>query len=149
MHDRCAACELPLEREPGFYLGSVYFNYLATAIVTTGLFLWLTMAMQVARPYALAAGVATATVFPVLFFRFARGLWLFGDFFFDRTPQSGKLPPGEQDAPDFRGAQATDAPSAACMCPFCHRRFDFPTSRAGTWGVCPKCRGQVLLVTSP
>ena len=140
MHERCSHCELPLEREPGFYLGSVYFNYLATTIVTIAFFFALTEGFETPRPLSLALATALAVLFPAVFFRYARALWLFGDFYFDRTPQSGKLSNDETVAP------RPNATGPTCVCPFCHRRFAFPAEHAGKWGACPQCRGNVLLV---
>ena len=35
MAERCTECGLRFHREPGFYLGSIYFNYGLTAILVT------------------------------------------------------------------------------------------------------------------
>src|SRR5688500_10126255 len=35
MNDQCAECGCDFRREPGFYLGSIYFNYGLTALVVT------------------------------------------------------------------------------------------------------------------
>ena len=41
MHETCAHCHLKFEREPGYFLGSIYINYGITAlIVTVG---WITL----------------------------------------------------------------------------------------------------------
>ena len=38
MHQRCPACNLLFEREPGYFLGAMYFSYaFATAFLVTGL----------------------------------------------------------------------------------------------------------------
>src|SRR5262245_39347605 len=33
MHERCSECGKSFEREPGFFLGSIYFNYGLTALI--------------------------------------------------------------------------------------------------------------------
>ena len=33
MHERCPHCGVKFEREPGFFLGSIYINYGLTALI--------------------------------------------------------------------------------------------------------------------
>ena len=44
MHDRCPACGLKFEREPGYYLGAMYVSYglALVTIVVIAIALWLT-----------------------------------------------------------------------------------------------------------
>jgi hypothetical protein len=64
MHESCDHCGLRYQREPGYFLGSIYFNYGLTAPIV-----W---------PLALFC-----LLFPLWFFRYARSLWLGFDHFFD------------------------------------------------------------------
>ena len=76
MQAACPACGLSFAREPGFYLGSIYFNYGFTVILTGSLYAALVLAGGCSHEAALAACLATAVVFPILFFRHARSLLL-------------------------------------------------------------------------
>jgi hypothetical protein len=85
MHESCAHCGLKYEREPGYFLGSIYINYGVTAfLLTAG---WIAMrygfgfeARNLLIPFALCL-----VVFQTLFFRYARALWLAMDCRFDQS----------------------------------------------------------------
>jgi uncharacterized protein (DUF983 family) len=81
----CSTCNLRFEREQGYFVGAIYLNYAATiAIVVPGYFL---------LDYFSAASLSTqlilwgtvAAIFPVLFFRYSKGLWLGLGYLFDST----------------------------------------------------------------
>ncbi|MFM8891934.1 MAG: DUF983 domain-containing protein [Planctomycetia bacterium] len=76
MRPACPACGLSFAREPGFYLGSIYFNYGFTVILTGALYATLVLAVGTSHEVALVACLATAVAFPILFFRHARSLLL-------------------------------------------------------------------------
>ncbi len=79
MHERCAVCALKFEREPGYFLGAMYFSYAMAVPLLAGflaLFWWLT-------PWSwgyilLAATVALLPFAPALTL-FARVLWIYLD----------------------------------------------------------------------
>jgi len=84
MTERCSECGLDIRREPGFYLGSIYFNYGVTAFIVTAVYL-AAMAEGYGRDRRLmGATVAFCVVFPLWFFRYARSLWLGMDHYVDR-----------------------------------------------------------------
>jgi uncharacterized protein (DUF983 family) len=74
MEERCPSCGLDLKREQGYYVGAMYINYGVTAAVI------LAAGIPVATRYPLATFSwplgAFAIVFPLLFFRWSRSLWL-------------------------------------------------------------------------
>ncbi len=73
---KCDACGLGFEREPGFYLGSIYVNYGMTSILTTAAYVVLWLGFDVA-PRSLLFGLTPfCVVFPMFFFRYARAMWL-------------------------------------------------------------------------
>jgi uncharacterized protein (DUF983 family) len=72
----CRGCGLSFEREPGFYLGSIYINYGVTVICTGLLYAALVLGLRTSHQTALAATLVMAVVLPVAFFRHARA-WLF------------------------------------------------------------------------
>lgn len=84
MHSECQVCGLGFEREQGFFVGAIYLNYAATVmIVLPGYFVvdYLT-GMSVTRQL-LIWGVLTV-IFPFLFFRHSRSLWLSLAYLLDR-----------------------------------------------------------------
>jgi uncharacterized protein (DUF983 family) len=88
MHEKCAECGLDIRREPGFYLGSIYFNYGLTAFILTAVYIG-AMAKGYGRsPYLLWGTAAFCVVFPLWFFRYARSLWLGMDHYVDRSSAS-------------------------------------------------------------
>jgi uncharacterized protein (DUF983 family) len=74
IHPSCASCGLDFRQEPGYYVGAMYVNYLATAAV--GVPAALLLMGRVPGPPLLAGLLAWAALFPPVFFRFARALWL-------------------------------------------------------------------------
>lgn len=86
MYPRCTACDYDFEREGGFYLGAIYFNYGLTALAITIAYPVLTVSRLVPAKTALWGCFAFVVIFPLLFFRFARSLWLGFDEWMD--PQS-------------------------------------------------------------
>ncbi len=88
MHEDCPTCGHPFHRESGFYLGAIYFNYGLTALVITIAYPVLTLTGLVSSRVALIGTLTFAVLFPIVFFRFARSLWLAFDEMID--PQDGK-----------------------------------------------------------
>jgi hypothetical protein len=72
----CPLCRLRFEPEQGFYVGAIYVNYAATmAVVIPGYFLLdVFTAATITQQLLLWGGVTL--VFPVVFFRHSRSLWL-------------------------------------------------------------------------
>jgi len=80
MHERCAACELLFEREPGYFVGAIYVNYAFAIVFGCGavlLFDWL-VGLSLAQQLTLA--VLLVTAIPLLLFRHARSCWLALDY---------------------------------------------------------------------
>lgn len=89
MNERCSGCGLKFEREPGYFLGSIYLNYGVAVAAAVGLHFLLADALEwsATAEFALIAPVAAAL--GLLFFRWARALWLAFDLSID--------PPGPED----------------------------------------------------
>lgn len=83
MHDRCQHCGLLYEREPGFFLGSIYYNYGLTSLIATAAYPIATFGLSYPRTPTIACIVAFVVFFPLWFFRYARSLWLGFDQFVD------------------------------------------------------------------
>lgn len=88
MNSRCSSCSFPFERPSGYFLGSTYINYGVTAFTTTVVYVVLYFGFGFEKRTLLPGMLAFCLVFPLVFFRFARSLWLSLDCFFDRVGAS-------------------------------------------------------------
>jgi uncharacterized protein (DUF983 family) len=81
MNRRCSHCGLWFERAPGYFLGSIYVNYAATGLIAS--VLYLAPMLWTGRPITWLIGpvVGFCVVFPIVFFRYARSLWLAFDHY--------------------------------------------------------------------
>jgi len=85
MEKRCSACGFQFERAPGYFLGSTYINYGATTLLTTWTYMVLRFGFDVSKAFLIPVLAAFCVIFPVVFFRYARSLWLSFDCYIDRT----------------------------------------------------------------
>jgi uncharacterized protein (DUF983 family) len=76
MHEGCAVCGLRYEREPGYFVGAIYVNYAVTIVVAAGTVLVLDWTIGLTLAQQLAIGIALGALVPVVFFRYARSVWL-------------------------------------------------------------------------
>ena len=76
MNERCPQCGVKFEREPGFFLGSIYINYGLTALLVTIAYPLLLFVGNVSERPLLFGAVAFTVLFPILLFPWARSLWL-------------------------------------------------------------------------
>ncbi len=83
MHERCAACHLHFEREPGYFVGAIYINYAATAILMMTGYVLLDVYTTLSVTTLLVIWSVFGIVFPLAFFRYSRSLWLAIDHLFD------------------------------------------------------------------
>ena len=74
MEPSCPACGLSFHPESGYYVGAMYVNYFTT--VALALPLALVLLGRVPAPVLVAPLVAFGVLFPVVFFRHSRSLWL-------------------------------------------------------------------------
>jgi uncharacterized protein (DUF983 family) len=86
MNTACPMCGLTFQREPGYFLGAMYFSYtlgIAIMVPLFYLFQWLFPTW----PGVLVAAVAVLPYIPLtpLVFRYSRALWLY----FDRSADPG------------------------------------------------------------
>lgn len=86
---KCPHCGRVVERESGFFLGSIYFNYGLTALITAIAYPVLLFVYRVDDTQLQIGILAFAIFFPMWFFRYARSLWLGFDQFAD--PREGTL----------------------------------------------------------
>jgi hypothetical protein len=84
MNERCPACGHVFGREPGYFLGAMYFGY-ALGVPVLGLFLllaWLQWPDWPLYQLLLVALVGFIPLLPVVF-RYSRILWMHFDQMFD------------------------------------------------------------------
>ena len=94
MDEACPACGYRYEREHGYFVGAIYVNYAATAAVTLGTVFGLDAAFGLPLAWQLGIGIALGALVPLLFFRYARSLWLAIDFVLSRADfRSARRPP--------------------------------------------------------
>ena len=87
MYPECLSCRLMFEREQGYFVGAIYINYAATAIITITGYVWLDYLVNLSLAKQLIVWIAFGICFPLFFFRYARSLWLSIDYIFD--PENG------------------------------------------------------------
>lgn len=89
MLPKCSECQAMFEREAGFFLGSIYFNYGLTALIATIAYIVLFVIRRDSHQLAKPLLLAFVILFPCWFHRYARSLWLGFDQFMDpRDEQS-------------------------------------------------------------
>jgi uncharacterized protein (DUF983 family) len=84
MYESCPNCKLKYERAPGYFLGSTYVNYGFTASITTVAYVALHFGLGYSNRTIVGPLIAFVIIFPILFFRYARALWLALDLYFDQ-----------------------------------------------------------------
>jgi uncharacterized protein (DUF983 family) len=86
MHEKCPSCGAAFEREPGFFLGSIYVNYGLTALVVAIAYPLLMFNRVLSHNTLMWITLAFVLLFPLWFFRYARALWLGFDQYWDPRP---------------------------------------------------------------
>jgi uncharacterized protein (DUF983 family) len=78
MNDDCPLCDLHFEREPGYFLGAMYFSYFMTTLVLSAVF-W--GAYLQGWTVGWSAGLAVAVLMPLVptIFRYSRVMWIYFD----------------------------------------------------------------------
>ncbi len=92
MHARCAHCGLAFAREPGYFVGAMYVNYALTILVMVAVFFGLARFAEPSVGQQIGLGCALGLACPLVFFRYARSLWLSLDYFFDPEERPGRRP---------------------------------------------------------
>jgi len=85
MHDVCRECGRPFQRGPGFFLGSIYFNYGVTGLAVIVIYFANFFAQWITDRQVLILLTTFALFFPLWFFRYARALWVAFDELWDPT----------------------------------------------------------------
>ena len=108
MHPCCSHCGHVYEREPGFFLGSVYINYGLTSLIICGLYPILRFSNTISPRILLVSATVFMLTFPIWFFRYARSLWCAFDELVDPVPPASRpAVPADQAEPDTSVDEAT------------------------------------------
>lgn len=91
MRDPCEACGRKFDRSPGYLLGSIYFNYGVTALLVVIIYFSLFLTDSLTGRQLLYLLTAFTFLFPLWFFRYARGFWIAFDECFDPWPNEQEL----------------------------------------------------------
>ncbi len=83
VRERCPACGLVFEREPGYFVGAIYLNYGATALIMIPGYFALDAWLGLAVGLQLFLWGTFAVGFPLWFFRYSKSLWLSLDHLVD------------------------------------------------------------------
>ncbi len=78
----CPRCGLPIERDEGFFLGSMSLNYGFTVVCFETPIILLYVHGALGAAAAVAAGGAGAILVPLLFYRSSRSWWLMNYYLF-------------------------------------------------------------------
>lgn len=96
MNHACAVCHLVFEREPGYFVGAIYINYAATAVVAIGGFLLLDAYTTLSVTTQVVLWSIFGVAFPLFFFRYSKSLWLAFDYFINPEDPQLHVVPGER-----------------------------------------------------
>jgi uncharacterized protein (DUF983 family) len=86
MYENCPACGRHHQRDAGFFLGSIYFNYGVTGLLVTAMYFAMFFGGMLTDRERLAVLAVFVFVFPAWFFRYARALWMAVDEWLDPWP---------------------------------------------------------------
>jgi uncharacterized protein (DUF983 family) len=94
----CPRCGLRIERDEGFFLGSITLNYSVTLACFVAPVMLLDYYDVIGNTLALTLAIAGSVLFPALFYRSSRSWWLMVYYYF--LPQhlpANQSPAGTQD----------------------------------------------------
>ena len=74
--EHCAVCGYRFRRESGYFVGSIYFNYAATAGIAIAGYFGLEIVLGMTFRAQIGIWLTFTAVFPFWFLRYARSLWM-------------------------------------------------------------------------
>ncbi len=83
MNERCTACRLQFEREPGYFIGAIYVNYAMSAVLVVCGYFALQWWLPIPLVQQLLLWGAASLLLPLILFRHARSLWMSLDYLFN------------------------------------------------------------------
>ncbi len=91
MNEACPACGRRFNREPGYLLGSIYFNYGITASLVVVMYFAMFFGDVLSDTQRLVLLSTFGILFPAWFFRYARALWIAFDEHWDPWPNEEEV----------------------------------------------------------
>ncbi len=91
MNDACAGCGRRFNREAGYLLGSIYFNYGITASLVVIMYFAMFFGNVLTDTQRLILLTSFGVLFPMWFFRYARALWIAFDELWDPWPNEEEV----------------------------------------------------------
>lgn len=89
LEEHCPTCAVKVERESGFLLGSIYFNYGSTSVLLFASYLIGRFRLGAPDRYLMPALAIFAIVYPLYFLRYARASFMaFDQYFNPRRPEN-------------------------------------------------------------
>ena len=85
MNRQCPVCGIAFEREPGYFLGAMYFSYAMAVVAVTPVVL-AGLACGWSYPVTGAVSGGLLVVLAPWLFRYSRILWMYMDQYFDPRP---------------------------------------------------------------
>ena len=82
MHSQCSECQLPFQREPGYYIGAFYISYGIGVFLITPVALPMAL-QQISASWIVAVIGVEIVVLAPFAFRYSRVLWLHFDQWMD------------------------------------------------------------------
>ncbi|QDU59877.1 hypothetical protein Pan216_07100 [Planctomycetes bacterium Pan216] len=85
--ERCPVCDVEIVREPGYFLGAIYFNYGLTGVLEVIIYVVCYALLGIPHYTVVGGMLIFAVLFPLYFFRYSRASWLvFDQYFAPRLP---------------------------------------------------------------
>ena len=82
MFTHCAVCDLKFERESGYFIGAMYLNYGVTVLIAFPSYFLFEKFISIPFYVNLSVWALFSAIFPVLFYRYSKSLWLSFDYIF-------------------------------------------------------------------
>ncbi len=80
-YPECPVCHFVYEREPGYYTGAMAVNLVVTELILAAIAVPVAASQAVSIPVMAAMGVTLPVLFPLLFYRPTKSLWMSIDHF--------------------------------------------------------------------
>lgn len=75
-YEHCPVCNFAYEREPGYYTGAIAVNLIVTELLIAVIAVPVAASQAISVPVIIALGASLTILFPLLFYRPAKSLWM-------------------------------------------------------------------------
>jgi uncharacterized protein (DUF983 family) len=88
-YERCPVCNFAFEREPGYYTGAMAVNLVVSELLIVIIAVPLAASQTVPLPILIALGLTLPFLFPLLFYRPTKSIWMSLDHFLHPVNKEG------------------------------------------------------------